>query len=297
MKKKRIIIVLLVIVLFLAISTPLLIWGNSALTVTEFTICDDEIPESFSGLRIAQISDLHDAELGEDNGELVALVMDAQPDIIVITGDFIDRKRTDVELSLSLAEKLVDIAPTYFVTGNHEAALDFLVYSELKSGLTELGVTVLENEVEALERNGDRIALMGVQDPNALKDWSSITDEIDTDPEIDFKIMNESLDDLMDEIEGYTYSILLSHRPEVFDVYVDHEIDLVISGHLHGGQIRLPFIGGFYTPNQGLFPRFVDGLYSEGKTNMIISRGLGNSSFPLRVNNRPEVVIITLHSK
>ena len=297
MKKKRIIIILSAIVLLLAASIPLLIWGNTALMITEFTICDDEIPESFSGLRIAQISDLHDAEFGEDNEELVALVRDSQPDIIVITGDFVDRTRTDLELSLSFAEEMVGIAPTYFVTGNHEAALGFSVYSEFKGDLTELGVTVLENEVTSLERNGEKIAIMGVQDPNALKDWDSMTKEEENDPEIDFKIMRESLSGIIDEVEGYPYTVLLSHRPEVFDVYVDHEIDLVISGHLHGGQIRLPFVGGFYTPNQGLFPRFMDGLYSEGETNMIISRGLGNSSFPLRVNNRPELVIITLQSE
>ena len=293
MKKKRIIISVSVAII-LVVGAIWLAWGNSALVVTDFTIRDGEIPQGFSGFRIAQISDLHDAEFGEDSERLVSLLATTDPDIIVITGDFIDGSRTDIDLSLSFAEECVSIAPTYYVTGNHEDKLSDDDYTRLIGGLTDIGVEVLADEVISLERNGEQICLMGVDDPNLSKDWDVLTEEEKNDPNIDKKIMDEKLDGLMPMSDGYPYTILLSHRPEVFEVYVEHEVDLVISGHLHGGQIRLPFIGGFYTPNQGIFPEFVDGLYSENDTNMIISRGLGNSSFPVRVNNRPEIVVIIL---
>ena len=298
MRKKRIILIS-VIAIFLVAVTVWLAWGNSALTVTEFTISDDEIPEGFSGFRIAQISDLHDAEFGNENERLVSLLSEAEPDIIVITGDFVDRRRTDIELSLNVAEKAVEIAPTYFVTGNHEASLSDAEYDRLKNGLIAAGVIVLENETVTIEKNGNKITLAGVNDPifSKNRDSSVIDEETTEDPYIDNRIMDATLSALMSTVSDTEYTVLLSHRPEVFDVYVDHNIDLVIAGHLHGGQVRLPFVGGFYTPNQGFFPEIIDGLYTEDDTNMVVSRGLGNSAFPLRVNNRPEVVIIELETE
>lgn len=297
MRKKRIVLIS-AIAIFLVAVTVWLAWGNSALMITEFTISDDEIPEGFSGFRIAQISDLHDAEFGEENEKLISLLREAEPDIIVITGDFVDRRRTDIELSLNVARMAVEIAPTYFVTGNHEASLSEKDYKSLKEGMIDAGVVVLEDDTVALDRGGDKITLMGVNDPIFSKDRSSGADEETTeDPDIDKKIMDAKLEVLTAASDLTDYTVLLSHRPEVFEVYVDHGIDLVISGHLHGGQVRLPFIGGFYTPNQGLFPEIIEGLYYIGDTNIVVSRGLGNSAFPIRVNNRPEIVIIELETK
>lgn len=295
MRQKRIVLISALAALFVAV-TVWLAWCNSALMITEFTISDDEIPEGFSGFRIAQISDLHDAEFDEENEKLISLLRDADPDIIVITGDFVDRRRTDIELSLNVAEKAVEIAPTYFVTGNHEAALSEKKYEEFKNGLIDAGVVVLEDDAVTLECGDGVITLMGVNDPIFSKDRSgnASTEETTEDPDIDKKIMDANLEALLSATDLEEYTVLLSHRPEVFDVYVDHKIDLVISGHLHGGQVRLPFIGGFYTPNQGFFPEIIDGLYTDDDTNMVVSRGLGNSAFPIRVNNRPEIVIIEL---
>ena len=298
MRKKRIVLISAIAIFLVAVAIWLA-WGNNALTVTEFKISDDEIPEGFSGFRIAQISDLHDAEFGDENERLVSLLSEAEPDIIVITGDFVDRRRTDIELSLNLAEKAAEIAPTYFVTGNHEASLSDAEYDRLKSGLIAAGVVVLENETVTIERDGNTITLAGVNDPNVSKpkNKTEIDEETTEDPYIDNKIMDAILGTLMSTVSDNEYTVLLSHRPEVFDVYVDHNIDLVIAGHLHGGQVRLPFIGGFYTPNQGFFPEIIDGHYMENDTNMVVSRGLGNSAFPLRVNNRPELVIIELETE
>ena len=157
------------------------------------------------------------------------------------------------------------------------------VYEELNMGLTEAGVTVLENQKIQITRNGESITLMGIQDP------SFRTDYLFGDAEI---VSRQALSELQNESDGFT--VLLSHRPELFDVYVDTGIDLVFSGHAHGGQFRLPFIGGLVAPNQGLFPKYDAGRFNEDNTTMIVSRGVGNSIIPLRINNPPEIVVVEL---
>jgi len=178
----------------------------------------------------------------------------------------------------------VDIAPVYYVTGNHEARIS--EYGKLKTALEITGVTVLENERTVLEKDGDTITLLGIDDPSFTADY--LTGD-------SAAVVKNTLDDLVTEGVGYT--VLLSHRPELFDVYAESGVNLVFSGHAHGGQIRLPFIGGLAAPNQGLFPKYDAGLFTEGDTNMVVSRGLGNSLFPFRVNNRPEIVVVQLTSE
>lgn len=262
-----------------------LLWGNTALMVSEYTVTSARLPDGFDGCRIAQVSDLHNASFGEDNAELLALLAEEEPEYIFLTGDLVDASHTDVDVALAFAEEAAKLAPTYYVTGNHEARLERSgVYETLRDGLEAAGVTVLENAAVTLERGGDTIALLGVQDPA----FDRSDDEADT--------VREALAGLRsDGAEGYT--LLLSHRPELFDsVYAPADVDLVLSGHAHGGQIRLPFVGGLVAPNQGLFPQYDAGLYTEGNTTMVVSRGLGNSILPLRVNNRPEVVMVTLRT-
>lgn len=244
------------------------LWGNTALTVTEYTIRDEEIPDRFDGFTIAQVSDLHNAEFGKDNEKLLALLEEAQPDIIAITGDLVDSRKTDLEVAVAFAREAVKIAPTYYVTGNHEARI--AQYTLLKAALTELGVVVLENESLLLQREQDTVTLTGLVDPDFGIPWPELSCE--------------------------AYQIVLSHRPERFDLYAQQELDLVLSGHAHGGQFRLPFVGGLFAPHQGFFPEYDAGLFTEGDTTMVVSRGLGNSLFPLRFNNRPELVIVTLES-
>lgn len=258
------------------------IWGNTALMVNSITVSGNQIPSEFSGFRIAQISDLHNAEFGEKNSLLLNSLSESKPDMIAITGDLVDAQHTNIDAALSFAEKAVQIAPVYYVTGNHEASLS--QYSELKTGLEAAGVIVLEDKAIQLEHNGGIVTLMGLSDPNfTIK--SNIFDEVPA-------MISTKLNDLMENKAGYT--ILLSHRPELFDTYVSCGVDLVLSGHAHGGQFRLPLIGGLVAPNQGFFPKYDAGLYSDGGTNMVVSRGLGNSIIPLRFNNRPEIVLVEL---
>ena len=205
------------------------------------------------------------------------------PDIIVITGDLVDSRNTDIEIALEFARQAIKISLVYYITGNHEARIS--EYEELKMGLEEAGVIVLENEKVTMEREGESLTMIGLDDPSFREDYL-FGDAV--------SVTQSALTELHNESDGYT--ILLAHRPELFDTYVDVGVDLVFSGHAHGGQFRLPFIGGLFAPNQGLFPEYDSGLYTEGITNMLVSRGVGNSLIPLRINNRPEIIVVEFQS-
>ena len=255
--------------------------GNNQIKLTEYIITSTKVPESFTCFEIAQISDLHNAELGEENSKLLELLSEVEPHIIVLTGDLIDSRQTDIEIALDFAGKAVEISPVYYVSGNHEARVP--EYEELKMGLTEAGVTVLENQKVQITRNGEGITLMGIQDP------SFRTDYLFGDAE---SVSRQAISELQNESDGFT--VLLSHRPELFDLYVDTGVDLVFSGHAHGGQFRIPFVGGLVAPNQGFFPKYDAGQFIEENTTMIVSRGVGNSIIPFRINNPPEIVVVEL---
>ena len=261
-----------------------IVWGNNQIELTEYIITSSKVPESFTCFEIAQVSDLHNAELGEENSKLLELLSEAEPHIIVLTGDLIDSRHTDIEIALDFAGKAAQIAPVYYVSGNHEARVP--EYEELKMGLTEAGVTVLENQKVQITRDGESITLMGIQDP------SFRTDYLFGDAE---SISWQAISGLQNESDGFT--VLLSHRPELFELYVDTGVDLVFSGHAHGGQFRLPFIGGLVAPNQGFFPKYDAGLFKNENTTMIVSRGLGNSIIPFRINNSPEIVVAELRKQ
>ena len=260
------------------------VWGNTALMVNEISISSERLPVSFSGFRIAHLSDLHNTEFGKGNATLLQMLAESSPDIIVITGDLIDAQHTDVDIALGFSEGASKIAPTYYVAGNHEASSS--QYTVLKDGLEAVGVTVLEDDMIHLNREGESVALLGLADPNfTLR--GDLFNELPA-------MIGTKLKSLLENEQAY--SLLLSHRPELFETYVDCGVDLILSGHAHGGQFRLPFIGGLIAPDQGLFPRYDAGLFTDGNTNMIVSRGLGNSIIPIRFNDRPEIVLIELNA-
>ena len=279
-KRRTIIIAVAAVLLALAVWT---VWGNTALELNTYKVSSDALSDAFNGYRIAHVSDLHNAEMGDGNEKLLAMLRAAEPDMIAITGDMIDSRNTDVEVALNFAEKAMQIAPCYYVTGNHEARVS--EYDELKAGLEACGVIVLENEREQIEMSGEFITILGVDDP------SFNTDYLFGDSA---SVVSSTLAEISTEDDVFT--VLLSHRPELFDTYVACGMDLTLSGHAHGGQFRLPFVGGLVAPNQGFFPKYDSGIYTENGTNMIVSRGIGNSLLPFRFNNRPEVILIELRS-
>jgi len=272
MKQKKRILLLCLAAVLLAVGIWIA-WGNTALQLTSITVVSDALPQEADGLRIAHISDLHNTEFGKGNEKLLAMLAEAEPDLIAITGDLIDSRRTNPDVALDFAAAATAIAPCYYVAGNHESRI--ADYPRLQEGLEAAGVTVLDNKSVSL--NG--ITLLGVRDPAFSGDVST-----------DRPVMQQALSEL--DTTGFT--VLLSHRPELFDIYASFPIELTLSGHAHGGQFRLPLVGGILAPGQGLFPAYDAGLYHLGQSAMVVSRGLGNSLFPFRVNNRPEIVLITL---
>lgn len=272
------------IILILLIFAAVTVYQNLRLKNTYYDLSFDHLPDRFSGYRIAQISDLHNAELGKNNSQLIDSLRQNKPDIIVLTGDLLDSNHTDVEVARDFIKQAKELAPCYFVTGNHEAWLGHQ-YEEFEKELAGLDVVLLRNQKVILDRGMDKIELIGVDDP----------DFVERDSGIQTAVMHNLLEDLGTEEEAFT--ILLSHRPELFDVYANHSIDLVLSGHAHGGQFRIPFIGGLVAPNQGFFPQYDSGVFEKNRTNMVVSKGIGNSIIPVRVNNQPEIVYIHLMKK
>ena len=272
-RKKSIASRILTWLILLAALVGYILWGNSTIMVSEIPVTLADLPEAFSGYRIAQISDLHNASFGEDNELLLDKLAQCAPDIIVLTGDLFDCNRTDVDVAARFAADAARMAPTYYVTGNHEA-YSLTEYKQLKSALQEAGVTLLENKLVELEKDAASISLLGLHDPG-------------------FTSVQDSLTALAPQAGPCT--ILLAHRPELVESYARAGMDLVFSGHAHGGQFRLPFLGGILSPGQGFLPEYDSGLYQVQDTQLIVSRGLGNSRFPFRLNNRPEIVLAVLN--
>lgn len=272
MKKYLLLICVLVPLLML---TLLIRYGNKRITVTEYTVQNSEIPESFDGYVIAQVSDLHNAVFGKGNSRLLSALSETSPDCIVVTGDVIDSRRTNTDAAAEFLAEAVKIAPVFYCTGNHESRIPD-EFMELLYAMDEIGVTVLRNESLLLAENGDTIRLVGLEDP-AFYD----TEE-------------ETLRALRTLAASRQYTIVLSHRPEFFEDYCATEADLVLTGHAHGGQFRIPGLGGVYVPDQGFFPKYDEGMHTQNGTTMIVSRGLGNSLFPFRLGNPPEIVTVTL---
>ena len=274
----------LIVIAALALLAGFFSWENNGIVISRFTYASDKVPEAFDGFVIAQISDLHNKRFGTGQERLLEKLSAAEPDLIVVTGDILDRRRYDFAPVAELLQGAVKLAPVVYVPGNHEGSSGR--YGEIKAALLSLGVTVLDDASYTVSQGGDTVTVLGVLDPVFFPQ----TDAQETDA----TEMKRFLAAWKDE-DGF--KILLSHRAELLDVYAGEGMDLVFSGHAHGGQIRLPFIGGLYAPGQGAFPKYTGGRYDEGDTAMYVSRGLGNSAFPFRVFNRPELVVVTLKTE
>lgn len=252
-------------------------WQNNSIIITEMVFKNDTIPESFKGYKILQISDLHNKEFGSKQNRILSKIENINPDMIVITGDLIDSNNTNIDIAMELINGAINIAPIYYVSGNHEAWSGS--YDSLKSKLENSGVVVLDNEKFEVFNDSDSIDIIGLADTSFIEYGG-----------------NAETNNLLNTLtEGSTnFKILLSHRPELFDIYSNSNVNLIFSGHAHGGQFRLPFIGGLIAPGQGFFPKLTEGMHTSNDTSMIISRGLGNSIIPVRIFNRPELVVVTL---
>lgn len=253
-------------------------WSNNSLMTDQARFFSPRLPDSFDGFTIVQLSDLQSEEFGTDNRTLLSAVEAAHPDLIAMTGDLVDQYRTTPHgYVTALGTALSAIAPTYFVTGNHEWARGGV--PALKQELSAAGVTVLSNQYVTLEREGASIVLAGIDDPNGYADQ---------------KTPEELTAGLYADL-GHPFWILLAHRNDYFaSQYSLLGADLVLSGHAHGGIIRLPFTDGLLGHDGMLFPSYTAGFYQANGSTLFVSRGLGNSGPALRLFNRPEVAVITL---
>ena len=252
------------------------IWvGSSVLSVEEFAFTGARLPAGWDGGRLVVLSDLHGKRFGRQNSRLLEAVRKAGPDVICLCGDMMD-EWSGTEYLRPLLEGLVEIAPVYYVTGNHEWAAG--VVRELEPLLEQCGVTVLSNEYVMLERNGDRIALLGAEDSNGYADQKTV----------------QELADQVRQEQGEVYEILLSHRNNHYEQYAQARVDLTLAGHAHGGLIRLPGTDGLVGPKRELFPQYTAGLYDLSYGQMVVSRGLGNQFPCFRLLNRPDVPLVVL---
>ena len=268
------IIILTIILMILFIMLYLYI-ENNILKVSRKTIVDSSLPTDFNNFKIVHLSDLHNNTSKVLIDALVSNIEKEKPNIIVITGDIVDSSRTSVKSALDFIDRIKN-NNIYYVPGNHEARIKD--YNILINGLANRNVTILDNKKVLISN----ICISGIKDPFFI--------ERSRDKISGIRIIKKEIEEL--KLDKKSYNILLSHRPEAFNAYVENGINLVFTGHAHGGQWRVPFVGGLYAPHQGIFPKYTAGVHKKDNTNMVISRGLGNSSFPIRLNNRPELVVV-----
>lgn len=267
----------LAVLAVLAAATLFFVWQQEGIMSETYTVRSEALPAAFDGLRIVQVSDLHGKEFGADSERLLKAVAKLEPDLIAVTGDLIDRAE-QLEMVPALARGLAAIAPTYYVTGNHEWAVRRV--GDLKELLRENGVRVLTNSFEVWERDGATLAVAGVDDPNGPADQKTGVE-------------------LRGEIQA-DYVLLLAHRDSV-ETYGSWGYDLVLCGHGHGGIVRIPVLDrGLLATDRTLFPRFDGGMYGlDNGGYCVVSRGLGSNTTPFRafrLFNRPELVEIVLKS-
>ena len=253
------------------------IWSNYHLKISNYALKFENLPKSFNGFKVAHVSDFHNSRLGNNNEKLLTAIKNSNCDVIVITGDLIDSRKTDFSLALDFVDSAIKIAPIYYVTGNHESRIK--EYPTFEKMLAQRGAKILRNEKEHLFIAGDKIILAGIDDPRFDKTCKN-----------DAYVVEKTLHSMLDASD---FNILLSHRPELIDTYLANNAHLVFSGHAHGGQFRI-FGRGIYAPNQGFFPKYVSSVHKKDNCNLVVSKGLGNSAFPFRFNNPPELVLVTL---
>ncbi len=258
-----------------------LIYSSSNIGVTHYSIQSDKITPDFDGYKILQISDYHTGSFRGGPDKLVRIVLNEKPDIIVLTGDIIDETAINLKSVNELVSQLTIIAPVYSVSGNHD--IWYHDFSGLQDILKNKGVVLLENKKVTLTRGYSHISLFGIADPDIWNDMGS----------------EEYLKKKMNELQQENgYNILLFHRANMFDIIKGNGYQLILSGHMHGGQVQIPFVGGLVSPHQNRrwLPKYTDGKWSDEGTTMIVSRGLGNNVSVPRILNPPEVVVVTLKS-
>ena len=278
---KRALSVILTLFLAFAIVT---VWGNVTLSVEKINIETDKI-EIENGCKIAHISDYHNSKNNNLNKAVISSLKTEKPDIIVLTGDLVDHRKTDIQRGVDFVSDIIEIAPVYYVTGNHECNISIdsqSAFDNMIKDLKSLGVEVLRGEGTSITLPKDeKINIFGIDDPYFHCGSAS-----------EIKYTTDSLCSFLD-VDKNEYNILLAHHPEQIEIYSHYGFDLVYSGHAHGGQGRL-FGIGLIAPDQGFFPKYTSGIYEDNGTKLIVSRGIGNSIAPVRIFDRPHLIFTVI---
>lgn len=305
---KKILTALRIIIIVFAVTVVINIFFNKFIFVRKYKISSEKVTENFNGYKIVQITDVHSIRDEISLEKIINKVKKQKPDIIFVTGDLIDSdyyleqnnlyesRQIDKSenLTLTFMEELTRICDTYYIYGNHEMMLlDDPENNTFKVNLENLGVKILNNSTEVISLGEEKINLVGIQDPATLyKDEKYAYYGISN-----LERTKLILDDLMPNVSKENFTILLSHRPEYFETYEKYNIDLALTGHTHGGIMRLPIINGIYAHPQGWLPKYSYGIYQINDFSMIISGGIGYSKLPIRIFNPPEICSITLEKK
>lgn len=253
-----------------------------------YKICSRQIPDAFKGFKIVHLSDLHGALYGRHNELLIRKIKDINPHVIVMTGDMADGTEHAVSRMADLCGRLSRRYPVYFTAGNHEQCLKKNVYDGLLADLKALGVIVLDNEWRTISRRGSFVKLYGLVTP--LVYYKDPLGEY----EKGINFTKKDAEKALGKADPSCFNILLAHNPLYYPAYREWGADLTLSGHIHGGIIRIPGLGGLLSPDLTLFPKYDGGHFKEGQAHLVVSRGLGNH-FLFRVHNPPELVILTLY--
>lgn len=256
------------------ISVVAIISMNNYLKVSDYEVVSAKLPEAFNGCSIAQVSDFHSM----DPETVASKLRKINPDYIFLTGDYINDDDAGFDKIVELAQKIKDIAPSYAVSGNHD--IWHASFIDLRSSLESAGVIWLDDITQEISLNGQAITVSGAGDPYSWNDEEANLN------------LEHSLNGLTPEADKF--NILLFHRSNMLDKIGGRGYDLTFSGHLHGGQIRIPFVGGLYSPHREFFPAYSGGQYVEGDTTMIVSAGIYDLKALPRVFNPPEIVMVTL---
>lgn len=265
--------ILIIIVILVGLGSLAVVRQNNQLEKCFYQVKSSKV---LNNIRIVCIADMHLKEFGENNKELVAEIKNLEPDIIAIVGDMnLESKPDDYESVLSLCAQLNDGANLYYSLGNHEIDAMLFKDSQIYKDLKGMGINILNNEVEKVNINGTDIDVIGLtQNPTEFDQYGR-------------QFFEKALKD------DDNFKLVLTHYPENFmGVLEDYEIDLALSGHAHGGQVRLPWIGGLYSADQGILPKLCDGYHEISNSKLIITRGLGKSGIVPRINNKPEITVV-----
>ena len=266
-------------------------YNVNTLEVTKYVVENKKVPKEFDGYNIVQISDLHSKLFGENNKKLIQKIKSLNPDIVVVTGDLIDGENNNYNVALDFMKEISKLYRVYYIIGNHEQKSLIKKYKdEYKdyfNKLHQIDFVNLDNNKVEIVKGESNINLYGLTVPYSC--YKYLFDNQET-KSIDINFLEEKLG----KVDREQFNILLAHTPFYFDEYEKWGADLTLCGHVHGGIVRLPLVGGLLSPDRKFFPKYDLGEYTKNKSTMIVSKGLGGSKVLIRVNCKPEIVNIKL---